>query len=357
LTLAAESSGIGVSAIGGVAVAGNGTRASAQSDDVPTPGAEVLGVRDLNVTFENGGRPVHAVRGVDFTVHTDECLVIVGESGSGKSVTARSILGLLPPRTTISTGSIRFRDTEFIGAADKSIRQFRGTGISMVFQDPMRSLNPTMKVGRQISEGMRKHLGVSRKEGAQHAIDLLERVGIAGPARVAGEYPYQLSGGMRQRAMIALAISCHPALLVADEPTTALDATTSAQIMELLSELQREFHMGLLLITHDLALALEYGDSVAVMYAGKIVEVSPAARLAENIRMPYTKGLFDSVPKIEDAPHAPFMTLPGRPPDSSDDWTGCSFAPRCSFVEDRCRDESPSLEGDETHRWACWYPL
>ncbi|HVB06372.1 MAG TPA: ABC transporter ATP-binding protein [Acidimicrobiales bacterium] len=321
-------------------------------------GERLIEVRDLHVTFRQKAGDVHAVRGVSFELTRGKTFVLVGESGSGKSVTARSILGLVPSNSFSSSGSIRFDGEELLGRSEKEWRAIRGRGIGIVFQDPTRSLNPTIRVGAQIAEGVHETLGLSRDDASKRAIELLDLVGIPFAAERAHDYPHQLSGGMRQRVMMAIAISGKPKVLIADEPTTALDVTTQAQIMELLQGLQREFDMGLLLITHDMGLAFSYGDEIGVMYAGRIVERAAAQTLRRRVRMPYTRGLLDSVPRITDTPHSVFPALSGRPPDASHLPAGCPFAPRCRYAQDRCREAEPPLAGDEPgQEYACWFPL
>ena len=332
---------------------------SAMTVDSSSSGAtgEVLvDVEDMNVSFRTADGMVHVVRDVNYKIRRGQTLVIVGESGSGKSVSARAILGLLPSTATVG-GSARFEGANLLTLSSKEWRQYRATGFGIVFQDPTRSLNPTMRIGHQISEAVHFHMGMTKKQAAERAVELLEIVGIPFPRERAHEYPYQLSGGMRQRVMMAIAISCNPQVLIADEPTTALDVTIQAQIMELLRELQREMHMGLVLITHDMGLAFSYGDEIAVMYGGRIVERAPSALIREHVRMPYTRGLLESVPRLSDVPHSKFRALAGRPADPSSIGAGCAFAPRCEFVQDRCREELPSTDGDEQHVWQCWYPL
>jgi len=317
----------------------------------------LLDVEDLRVTFPGRGREVHAVDGVSYRVYAGQTLAIVGESGSGKTVSCRAVMGLLPPGALI-TGSARFPGRQLIGLSDDQLREHRGANIAMVFQDPARSLNPTMRVGAQIAEAVRAHQDVSKAQAKAQAVDLLRLVHIPLPERRSVEYPHQLSGGMRQRVMIAIALACRPRLLIADEATTALDVTTQAQIMDLLLELQAELGMALMLISHDLGLAGAYADEVIVMYAGRIVEQAPAARLFSRVRMPYTQALFEAIPRLERPAHAPLPVIGGRPPDASDLPPGCSFAPRCRRAADDCRAAAPPLDEHEAgHRWACWHPV
>jgi len=317
----------------------------------------LLDVEDLRVAFPGRGREVHAVDGVSYRVYAGQTLAIVGESGSGKTVSCRAVMGLLPPGALI-TGSARFQGRQLIGLSDDQLREHRGANIAMVFQDPARSLNPTMRVGAQIAEAVRAHQDVSKAQAKAQAVDLLRLVHIPLPERRSVEYPHQLSGGMRQRVMIAIALACRPKLLIADEATTALDVTTQAQIMDLLLELQAELGMALMLISHDLGLAGAYADEVIVMYAGRIVEQAPAARLFSRVRMPYTQALFEAIPRLERPAHAPLPVIGGRPPDASDLPPGCSFAPRCRRAADDCRAAAPPLDEHEAgHRWACWHPV
>jgi oligopeptide/dipeptide ABC transporter ATP-binding protein len=317
----------------------------------------LLEVEDLKVTFPGRGRPVRAVDGVSYGVYPGQTLAIVGESGSGKTVSCRAVMGLLPPAAAI-TGSVRFAGTQLIGLTDDQLRRHRGADVAMVFQDPTRSLNPTMRIGGQIAEAIRAHQRVSKTQARQQAVDLLRLVRIPLPERRCTEYPHQLSGGMRQRVMIAIALACRPRLLIADEATTSLDVTTQAQIMELLLELQAELGMTLLLISHDLGLAASYADEVIVMYAGRIVEQAPATRLFSGVRMPYTQALLEAIPRLERPAHSPLPVIAGRPPDLSALPAGCSFAPRCRHAADDCRATEPPLDEHEPgHRWACWHPV
>jgi oligopeptide/dipeptide ABC transporter ATP-binding protein len=317
----------------------------------------LLEVSELRVTFAGRGRPVHAVDGMSFAVHAGQTLAIVGESGSGKTVSCRAVMGLLPPAAVI-TGSARFAGTQLIGLTDDQLRAHRGANIAMVFQDPTRSLNPTMRIGSQIAEAVRTHRRVTKDQARERAVELLRLVRIPLPERRFAEYPHQMSGGMRQRVMIAIALACRPRLLIADEATTALDVTTQAQIMELLLELQAELGMALMLISHDLGLAASYADDVIVMYAGRIVEQAPASRLFSRVRMPYTQALLEAIPRLERPPHSPLPVVGGRPPDLSALPAGCSFAPRCRRAADDCRAAEPPLaEHEPGHHWACWHPV
>ena len=319
----------------------------------------LLEVEDLRVAFAVGGREVRAVDGVSYQVEPGRTLAIIGESGSGKTVGCRAIMGLLPAGTEIS-GSARLRGTELIGLSDAQLRKHRGSDMAMVFQDPARSLNPTMRVGKQITEAIRTHRKVSKSDARDQAIELLRLVRIPAPERRFSEYPHQLSGGMRQRVVIAMALACRPNLLIADEATTALDVTTQAQIMELLLELQRDLGMALIFISHDLGLAASYADEVVVMYAGKIVEQAPAKRLfgaGGTVKMRYTRALLDAIPHLERPAHTDLPVVTGRPPDPTMLPVGCSFAPRCPSAADDCTAKAPALtEHAPGHRWACWHP-
>jgi oligopeptide/dipeptide ABC transporter ATP-binding protein len=319
----------------------------------------LLEVEDLRVAFAVGGREVRAVDGVSYRVEPGKTLAIIGESGSGKTVGCRAIMGLLPAGAMIS-GSARLRGSELIGLSDAQLRKHRGSDLAMVFQDPARSLNPTMRIGSQITEAIRTHRKMSKSQAREEAVELLRLVRIPAPDRRFHEYPHQLSGGMRQRVMIAIALACRPKLLIADEATTALDVTTQAQIMELMLELQAELGMSLVFISHDLGLAASYADEVVVMYAGKIVEQAQAKKLfgtGGTVRMRYTRALLDAIPHIERAAHAELPVVTGRPPDPTDMPPGCSFAPRCAHAADDCLAKAPALaEHSPGHSWACWHP-
>jgi len=319
----------------------------------------LLEVEDLRVAFAVGGREVRAVDGISYAVEPGRTLAIIGESGSGKTVGCRAIMGLLPKGTAIS-GSARIRGSELIGLSDTELRRHRGTDLAMVFQDPSRSLNPTMRIGTQITEAITAHRQVAKTEANAQAVELLRLVRMPAAGRRFHEYPHQLSGGMRQRVVIAIALACRPKLLIADEATTALDVTTQAQIMELLLELQQELDMALILISHDLGLAASYADEVVVMYAGKIVEQAPASRLfgrGGTVRMRYTRALLDAIPHLERPAHGELPVVGGRPPDPTALPPGCSFAPRCASAADDCLAKAPALiEHAPGHRWACWHP-
>ena len=319
----------------------------------------LLQVDDLRVAFAAGGREIRAVDGVSYRLDAGRTLAIIGESGSGKTVGCRAIMGLLPGTAAIS-GSARLRGTEMIGLSDSELRRYRGQDMAMVFQDPARSLNPTMRVGKQITEAITTHRKVSKSDARDQAIELLRLVRIPAPERRFHEYPHQLSGGMRQRVVIAMALACRPKLLIADEATTALDVTTQAQIMELLLELQQELDMALIFISHDLGLAASYADEVVVMYAGKIVEQAPAKRLfgaGGTVKMRYTRALLDAIPHLERPAHTDLPVVTGRPPDPTMLPVGCSFAPRCPSAADDCTAKEPALtEHAPGHRWACWHP-
>ncbi|KLK91291.1 peptide ABC transporter ATP-binding protein [Microvirga vignae] len=316
--------------------------------------APVLDISSLRTVFRIGGRQVAAVQDLDLTIAPGETLALVGESGSGKSVTSLSIMGLLPRKVgQVTEGSILFRGKsgqvqDLTRLDDEGLRRIRGNDIAMVFQEPMTSLNPVYTIGEQIAEPMRIHLGCSHRKAAAAAIKLLEDVGIPDPERRAGQYPHELSGGMRQRATIAMALSCDPVLLIADEPTTALDVTIQAQILDLLQKLQDERGMGILFVTHNLGVVAEIADRVAVMYAGRIVETGTVADVFTHPRHPYTVGLMRSVPRLGEATELrrrgiPLPTIAGSVPSLVHLPTGCSFAPRCPLAIDACRAGVPPL--------------
>jgi oligopeptide/dipeptide ABC transporter ATP-binding protein len=319
------------------------------------PGEPLLTVEDLRVQFTRGGRRINAVNGLSYEMVPGKMMAIIGESGSGKSVSSRALMGLLPPTAAIS-GSIRFDGREIIGLDEKELRKLRGGDIAMVFQDPARSLNPTMKIGSQITEAVRLHADLDKKGAHARAVELLRLVRLPAPERRFHEYPHQLSGGMRQRVMIAIALAGEPRLLIADEATTALDVTTQAQIMELLVELRERLGMAVIMISHDLGLAASYAEDVVVMYAGRAVEHAPVRTLFSNVRMPYTRALLGAIPALEREPHSLLPVTPGQPPDLSALPKGCPFRPRCSNATDKCLDQPPFLQHEPEHWWACWHP-
>jgi oligopeptide/dipeptide ABC transporter ATP-binding protein len=334
---------------------------SAERGEPVSPGsgpdaAPLLEVSDLRVRFRSRGGFVNAVQGISFSIEPGQTLAIIGESGSGKTVSAYALMGLLP-RTAQVSGSIRFKGVEIVSLGERALQDHRGRNIAMVFQNPERSLNPTMQVGAQITEAVREHLPLGRRQAADRAVELLRMVRIPAPERRCHEYPHQLSGGMRQRVVIAIALACEPQLLIADEATTALDVTTQAQIMDLLLDLQRELGTALLMISHDLALAASYAEEILVMYAGRVVERASAADLFDSVRMPYTRALIDAVPRADQESHVLLPVIGGRPPDLSAVMPGCSFAPRCPDAQQDCRQQAPPLEEHEIgHWWACWHP-
>jgi oligopeptide/dipeptide ABC transporter ATP-binding protein len=316
----------------------------------------ILTVEDLRVTFSRHGRVVHAVNGLNYQVHRGKTLAIIGESGCGKSVSVRALMGLLPPSARIE-GSARLDGTELVGLDDKSWRAIRGQQIAMVFQDPASSLNPTMSIGNQLIEAIRMHAPIKRREAAEKAIELLKLVRLPSPEKRLKQYPHQLSGGMRQRVVIAIALSSDPKLLIADEATTALDVTTQAQIMELLVDIQERLGMAVIMISHDLGLAACYADEVLVMYAGKSVEHANTRTLFSNVRMPYTKALLEAIPQLSTPTHAQLTVVGGHPPDLAALPQGCAVRPRCPTGTEECCVEPPLREHEPQHSYACWHPV
>jgi peptide/nickel transport system ATP-binding protein len=329
---------------------------SESKNQTPQSGpANLLEVSDLSIYFDTDDGTLKAVDGVSFRIGTGETLGLVGESGCGKSATAFSILQLLPvPPARYAGGRIEFRGENLLALTDKQMRQVRGNKISMVFQEPMSSLNPIMTVGQQIVEAVLEHRQESKQAARALAIEMLTRVGIPGPQSRFGDYPHQLSGGMKQRAIIAMALACRPQLLIADEPTTALDVTIQAQILNLLGDLQREFGMAVLLITHDLGVVAETCDYVAVMYAGKIVEYSPVVDLFERPKHPYTHGLFRSLPTLTEKRRS-LAVIPGAVPSPHDFPSGCRFRTRCSLAQEICLQEPPLRPIRTDHLAACHF--
>ena len=319
----------------------------------------LLQVVDLRTHFHIPEGTVYAVNGVSFTINEGETLAVVGESGCGKSVTMLSILGLIPiPPGEIVTGKALFRDQDLLKLKDIEFEHLRGESIAMVFQDPMTSLNPVLTIGRQITETLRTHLGMDQEEANQKAVELLEKVGISDPASRLGSYPHQFSGGMRQRVMIAMALSCNPSLLIADEPTTALDVTIQAQIVELVLYLREQLHMTIIWITHDLGVVAGMADRVIVMYAGFIVEEALVDDLYAEPRHPYTLALLAALPRVDRRRDRRLNSIPGAPPNLLVQPVGCPFAPRCTYTIDKCWLENPLLELiAPNHKMACWVDI
>jgi oligopeptide transport system ATP-binding protein len=317
----------------------------------------LLEILDLHTEFRTGAGVVRAVDGVSYNVGAGETVAVVGESGSGKSVTALSVLRLIPdPPGRITAGSVIFAGRDLLSLSEPEMREIRGGEIGMVFQEPMTSLNPVLTIGRQITETLEQHRGLDRKAAVQRAEALLVQVGIAEPARRLKQYPHQLSGGMRQRVMIAIALACDPKLIIADEPTTALDVTIQAQILELMKALTRDRGIALIIITHNLGVVARYADRVNVMYAGRIVECGPAAEVYHDPRHPYTVALLRSVPRLDRPRQARLDPVEGQPPDLTRLDAGCAFRPRCRLADESCAAARPDLlpVGNEYHSAACF---
>lgn len=316
----------------------------------------ILDIQDLRVSFDTYAGEVQAVRGVSFHVDQGEVLAIVGESGCGKSVTAQTIMKLNPmPPARIVSGSIRLGEHDIVAAGEKEMQAIRGKEVSMIFQDPMTCMNPTTQVGKQIVEAIKLHQKLSPKEAKAEAIRCLKQVRIPNPEERAKQYPHQFSGGMRQRAMIAMALSCNPKLLIADEPTTALDVTIQAQIMELLADIKNEIHTAIILITHDLGVVAGSADRVAVMYAGKIVETGSTRDIFYHSAHPYTQALIGSLPSVDVTKQQRLVSIPGTPPDLLAPPKGCGFAARCKYCMRVCQEEyPPEFTVGEGHMANCW---
>ena len=328
------------------------------SDAVETD-RRLLTVTDLRTTFSIAAGDVQAVRGVSFALDRGRTLGIVGESGCGKTVLARSIMRLNLGSNVTTTGTAEFAGRDLLSLPMADMHEMWGMELAMVFQDPMTSLNPLVRVGRQVTEHLRQHLGVGRAEAARTAVDLLNEVRIPEPAARLKAYPHELSGGMRQRICIAIALACEPSLLFADEPTTALDVTVQHQILNLLGREQRERDMAMVLVTHDLGVIAGRTDDTLVMYAGMVVEQAPTRSLFEDMRHPYSEALLRSLPRTSQVSHTRLAAITGRPPDLIDPPSGCAFSPRCPYVQPRCREEVPPLSAvdDPDHRFACWTPV
>lgn len=318
--------------------------------------ARLLEVNNLVTRFYTEEGVVHAVNGISYTLDEGESLALVGESGSGKSVSVLSVMRLIPsPPGRIDGGEVIYNGRDLLKVSTDEMRSIRGREIAMVFQDPMTSLNPVLTIGRQLTEGLRLHLGMNDTQAKSRAAEMLELVGIPNAADRLNDYPHQFSGGMRQRVMIAMALSCNPSLLIADEPTTALDVTIQAQIVELVKELQEKLGMAIIWITHDLGVIAGMVEKVAVMYAGYIVEIAPVHDLYARHRHPYTLGLLESIPKLHQRHHERLATIKGLPPDLLQEPKLCPFAPRCPYAIERCWKENPSLIPiGPNHQAACW---
>jgi peptide/nickel transport system ATP-binding protein len=324
------------------------------------PSAALLEVADLVTHFHTPQGMVRAVDGVSFRVERGQTLGIVGESGSGKSVLARTIIGILArDGSAAATGRIAFEGRDLLQLPERAMRDVRGKDIALVFQDPTSSLHPVKRIGAQIGEVLTRHLGLRGRAAQARSVELLASVGIARPAERLQQYPHQLSGGMRQRVAIAIALACEPKLLIADEPTTALDVTIQAQILDLLRRQQLKRDMAMILISHDLGVVAGYTEMVAVMYAGQMVERASTRALFHHCRMRYTEALIRSAPRLADPPHTRLRVISGRPPDMLQPPAGCRFNPRCDHASELCRADQPELlpdDADATHLYACWHP-
>jgi peptide/nickel transport system ATP-binding protein len=323
-------------------------------------GEPLLVADDVQVRFHTKNGVVRAVEGVSLQLNEGEVLAVVGESGSGKTVFTRRVMGLVSGgRGTDVGGTVSFAGTELTALSPAELSKIWGAEIALILQDPMTSLNPVKRIGVQITESIRLHRRVSKEEAAKRAVDLLRSVGLSEPERRVRQYPHELSGGMRQRVTIAIALACGPRLLLADEPTTALDVTVQAQILDLLADLQAQHRMAMLLVTHDLRVVRSRSDRIAVMYAGRIVESAPTPTLFAAPKMPYTEALMNAVPPVAGPNHVRLQVIPGRPPDLLRPPAGCKFAPRCPYAQDRCLTEEPPLRAADTpdHQYRCWFPV
>jgi peptide/nickel transport system ATP-binding protein len=327
--------------------------------DVPD-GGDLLTAEDVVVRFHTKKGVVHAVEGVSLRLKAGEVLAVVGESGSGKTVFTRRAMGLIGGgRGTEVSGTVTYDGTKISELSGKQLSAFWGSEIALILQDPMTSLNPVKRIGAQLTETILLHDRVTKKEALDRAVELLRSVGLSEPERRVRQYPHELSGGMRQRVTIAIALSCNPRLLLADEPTTALDVTVQAQILDLLADLQARRRMAMLLVTHDLRVVRSRSDRIAVMYAGRIVETAPTPELFAEPKMPYTEALMNAVPPIAGPNHVRLQVIPGRPPDLINPPAGCKFSPRCPYAQDKCLTEEPPLRdaGSPDHQYRCWFPV
>ncbi len=321
-------------------------------------GNNLLSVEDVVVDLPTPRGNLRAVDRVNLTVGAGQTLGVVGESGCGKTMLSRAILQLLPKKAKLS-GRVMFDGKDLLALSPEKLRKLRGRSLAVVFQDPMTSLNPVLTIGTQLIETLQEHLELDDATATKRSIELLAAVGIPAPEQRLAQYPHQLSGGMRQRVAIAIALSCEPKLLIADEPTTALDVTIQAQILDLLAREQRRRHMAMIIITHDLGVVAGRTDEVAVMYAGRVVERAPTPALFKKMRMPYTEALLAALPRLDAAPHTPLPAISGRPPDPTRPLPGCSFSPRCRYAVARCQTEKPALTEAESreHLYACFHPI
>jgi len=320
--------------------------------------SELFEIDNLHITFDTKRGPLQAVRGVSLSIRKGESVGIVGESGSGKTVMSRAAMGLLRGRKVHRSGSVKIEGEELLTLSNEQIRNFWGLRIAMIFQDPMTALNPVRKVGSQFAESLVKRMNMSKDEAAKRTLELLALVKMPEPEKAIQKYPHQLSGGMRQRVMIAMAIACEPELLFADEPTTALDVTVQAQVLELLSELRERLGMAMVIVTHDLGVVAGHTDKIAVMYGGEIVEMASTPDLFANTKMPYTEALMESIPRLDRKRGDRLPTIPGSPPDPIAARTGCGFAPRCRYATDKCRTEHPELtDAGNGHMYRCFFPI
>lgn len=321
----------------------------------------LLSISNLSVRFDTVRGMLSAVKDVTLQIESGESVGVVGESGSGKSVLSRTAMGLLDGKNVHKTGVVKFNDVDLSQISPEELRSLWGTEMAMIFQDPMTSLNPVRKIGTQIAEALRIRLGMSKADARTRSAELLRLVQIPDPDAALDKFPFQLSGGLRQRVVIAIAIACNPKLLFADEPTTALDVTIQAQILELLDELKKSLGMSIVLVTHDLGVVAGHTDRVVVMYAGEIVESARTTVLFKNMRMPYTEALFKSIPTLDTPTGMRLPTIEGRVPDPTKQESGCLFASRCAYTQDKCRTEHPPLvreEGtDDEHLYRCWFPI
>jgi oligopeptide/dipeptide ABC transporter ATP-binding protein len=319
--------------------------------------SSLLKIDGMSVSFATPRGNLRAVNDVTIELLKGESLGVVGESGSGKTVLSRATMGLLPSTAT-RTGTITYNGQIISELPKDEVRELWGTGMAMIFQDPMTALNPVRRIGSQLTESLTVRLGMNKKDAKLKAVELLKRVRIPDPESMLRKFPYQLSGGMRQRIMIAIAVSCEPELLFADEPTTALDVTVQAQVLDLITELRKESNMAMILVTHDLGVVAGHTDKIAVMYAGDVVEYAPTRQLFSHMKMPYTEALLKSIPRLETPTGSRLPVIEGRLPDPTKNEPGCPFANRCPYVQDKCRAEKPPLtDAGNNHFYRCWFPI